>query len=253
MSDNSHSTPSAGQGREPAIMLPGVITVLIGLMLAVHLARTFALDADGDLNLQLWLGFLPIRVLVPDQVVGGLLPLVWTPFSYAFLHQGWEHLIINCAWLAIFGTPVARRYGMVPTLAIFFLASLAGALLFAITTLPPLATPSVRLLIGASGGISGLTGAACRFMFQPLLVARDPVTGEPRALGRRLASFRELALQGNARFFILMWVVLNAAVPFLPSLFNYDSGISWQAHLGGFIVGLVLPSLIEGSRKEPKA
>jgi membrane associated rhomboid family serine protease len=253
MTENNNHKPQVAPAREPAIMLPGVITALLGLMVAVHLARVFSLSKAGDLNLMLWTAFLPVRFLYPDEIPGGLFPLLWTPLSYAFLHEGWEHLIINCAWLAIFGTPVARRYGVVPVLAVFALSSIAGAALYAVTTLPPLATPMPHYLVGASGGISGLTGAACRFMFQPLLVARDPATGEPRALGRRLASFRDLATHGNARFFILLWLVMNAAAPFLPLLFGADSGISWQAHLAGFIVGLLAPSVIEGRRMEPKA
>jgi membrane associated rhomboid family serine protease len=253
MTENNNHKPQVAPAREPAIMLPGVITALLGLMVAVHLARVFSLSEAGDLNLMLWTAFLPVRFLYPDEIPGGLFPLLWTPLSYAFLHEGWEHLIINCAWLAIFGTPVARRYGVVPVLAVFALSSIAGAALYAVTTLPPLATPMPHYLVGASGGISGLTGAACRFMFQPLLVARDPATGEPRALGRRLASFRDLATHGNARFFILLWLVMNAAAPFLPLLFGADSGISWQAHLAGFIVGLLAPSVIEGRRMEPKA
>ncbi len=253
MTENNNHKPQVAPAREPAIMLPGVITALLGLMVAVHLARVFSLSEAGDLNLMLWTAFLPVRFLYPDEIPGGLFPLLWTPLSYAFLHEGWEHLIINCAWLAIFGTPVARRYGVVPVLAVFALSSIAGAALYAVTTLPPLAMPMPHYLVGASGGISGLTGAACRFMFQPLLVARDPATGEPRALGRRLASFRDLATHGNARFFILLWLVMNAAAPFLPLLFGADSGISWQAHLAGFIVGLLAPSVIEGRRMEPKA
>ena len=253
MTENNNHKPQVAPAREPAIMLPGVITALLGLMVAVHLARVFSLSEAGDLNLMLWTAFLPVRFLYPDEIPGGLFPLLWTPLSYAFLHEGWEHLIINCAWLAIFGTPVARRYGVVLVLAVFALSSIAGAALYAVTTLPPLATPMPHYLVGASGGISGLTGAACRFMFQPLLVARDPATGEPRALGRRLASFRDLATHGNARFFILLWLVMNAAAPFLPLLFGADSGISWQAHLAGFIVGLLAPSVIEGRRMEPKA
>jgi membrane associated rhomboid family serine protease len=253
MTKNDNDKPQAAKAHEPAILLPGIITALIGLMVAVQLARVFSLTPDGDLNLMLWTAFLPVRFVVPDQIDGGLWPLIWTPITYAFLHQGWEHLIINCAWLAIFGTPVARRYGAVPTLMLFAISSIAGAALFAVTSLPPLAPLAPHFLLGASGGISGLTGAACRFMFQPLIVARDPETGEARVLGRRLASFKELALSGNARFFIVLWLVMNAAVPFLPMLFGADSGISWQAHLGGFLVGLVAPTLIEHRRKEPRA
>ena len=41
------------------------------------------------------------------------------------------------------------------------------------------------MLVGASGGVAGLTGAATRVMFQPIVVGRDPETGEPAQRGGR--------------------------------------------------------------------
>jgi membrane associated rhomboid family serine protease len=147
--------------------------------------------------------------------------------------------------LAIFGTPVARRYGVIPTLILFGASAIAGAALFAATTLP-----AFQFLVGASGGIAGLTGAACRFIFQPLIVARDPVTGEQRVLGRKMATLGDLARNQRAAFFIAIWLILNAAVPFLPSLIGQSVGIAWQAHLGGFLAGLLLTPLFERRPKE---
>src|SRR5215217_3678448 len=157
-----------------------------------------------------------------------LLPLIWTPFTHALLHGGWDHLLINCAWLAIFATPVARRYGAGPMLAIFFISAAAGAALFAATTLY-----SGSYLIGASGGVAGLTGAAVRFIFQPVIVAQHPDTGARIIVGRRLASFRDLMSDNRARLFVLIWVVMNAAVPLLPLITGMEMSVAWQAHLGG--------------------
>lgn len=241
MSDEQNIQQNQGpEAHQPAILLPGVVTALLGLMLAVHLARTFVLNEAGDLEVILWLAFIPARAIAAAQFAGGWIPLVWTPFTHAFLHAGWEHLLINCAWLAIFGTPVARRYGARSTVILFLASAAVGAVFFAATTLP-----GVQVLLGASGGISGLTGVACRFIFQPLLVARDPVTGEQRVLGRRMASLTELARNPQAAFFIAIWLILNAAVPFLPMLIGQSISIAWQAHLGGFLAGLFLTPLFE--------
>lgn len=246
MSDEQKTQGTQGpEPHQPAILLPGVITALLGLMLAVHLARAFVLNESGDLQLIYWLAFIPARAIAAGQFEGGWIPLLWTPFTHAFLHAGWDHLLINCAWLAIFGTPVARRYGPAATVILFLVTAAAGAAAFAATTLP-----DVQLLIGASGGVAGLTGVACRFIFQPVIVARDPETGEELVLGRRMASLGELMRNQRAAFFIVVWLVLNAAVPFLPLLIGQSIGIAWQAHLGGFLVGLFLTPLFERRPQE---
>lgn len=246
MSDEQKSQETQGpDAHQPAILLPGVITALLGLMLAIHLARAFVLNESGDLQLIYWLAFIPVRGIAAADFEGGWIPLIWTPFTHAFLHAGWDHLLINCAWLAIFGTPVARRYGTRATLILFLISAAVGAAFFAVTTLP-----DVQVLLGASGGIAGLTGAACRFIFEPVVMGRDPRTGEQVVLGRRTATLGELARNQRAAFFIVIWLVLNAAVPFLPSLIGQAIGIAWQAHLGGFLAGLFLTPLFDRRPKK---
>jgi membrane associated rhomboid family serine protease len=227
-------------GREPVFLLPGVVTALIGVMVAIQLASSFVLNEEGYGQLIFWFAFLPLRIVAASDDLSLALPLIWTPFTHALLHGSWDHLLINMAWLAIFGTPVARRYGAVPLLVLFFVASAAGAALFAGTTLY-----SGAYLVGASGGIAGLTGAAVRFIFQPVLVTQHPETGERILLGRRLASLPDLAKDTRARMFILIWVVLNAAVPLLPVFTGTSVQIAWQAHLGGFFAGILLVGLFE--------
>lgn len=228
------------QERQPVFLLPAVVTVLCGLLVAVHLARTLVLNEAGEWELTVWLAFIPLRLIAGDEIPGGLLPLLWTPFTHAFLHAGWEHLLLNAAWLLIFATPVARRYGAGPTVAVFLLGAAAGAAAFAATTLPEL-----QILVGASGGVAALTGAAVRFMFQPLLIAQDPETGRRVVLGRRLASLGGLLREPRARYFTLIWVILNAAVPLLPLVTGAAVQVAWQAHLGGFFAGLVMVGLFE--------
>jgi membrane associated rhomboid family serine protease len=78
-----------------------------------------------------------------------------------------------------------------------------------------------------------------------VIVANHPETGERVVLGRRLASFGELMRDNRARFFILIWVVLNAAVPLLPLVTGMEMSVAWQAHLGGFFAGLLMVGLFE--------
>jgi membrane associated rhomboid family serine protease len=242
MSNADQGGPENGS-RQPIFLLPGVVAALGGLLVAVHLARTIVLSESADFELIIWLGFLPLRLTEAPAIPGGLWPFLWTPFTHALVHGGWEHLLVNLAWFAIFATPVARRYGPVSTVALFFVSAAAGALAFLLTGLDQ------GVLIGASGGVAGLTGAATRFMFQPVLVGQDPETGERRLLGRRLATLGEVVRDRRAGGFALIWIVLNAAVPLLPLVTGEPIAIAWQAHLGGFAAGFFLVPLLE--RRQP--
>lgn len=238
--DGQKPAMPAPAGREPIFLLPGAITILAGVLAVIHLASTLVLNPDGQVQLLFWFAFQPYRIVLAGVDPSLAVPLLWTPFSHAFLHAGWDHLLINLAWLVIFATPVVRRYGAGPMLALFLLSAAGGAALFAATTLY-----SQVYLIGASGGVAGLTGAAIRFMFQPVLMARHPETGEQVVLGRRLASIREVFANPRSRWFTLIWLLLNALVPLVPLLTGTSLNIAWQAHLGGFAAGFLLVGLFE--------
>src|SRR4051812_27669526 len=82
-------------GREPIFLLPGVVTALIGIMVAIHLASTLVLNQEGYGQLIFWTAFLHLRIVAAEQNLSLALPLIWTPFTHALLHGGWDHLLIN--------------------------------------------------------------------------------------------------------------------------------------------------------------
>lgn len=238
-------TPPQPPAHEPVFLLPAAVTGLAGLMVLIHLASTLVLNEEGLIELLYWFAFQPYRFVLAGEDISYALPLIWSPVTHALLHGGWDHLLINVAWLVIFATPLTRRYGAGPMLAIFAVSSIAGAGFFAVTTLY-----DGVYLIGASGGVAGLTGAAIRFIFQPVVVARNPETGQPVVLGRRLASIREVFVHPSSRWFALIWLLLNAAVPLIPMITGAAINVAWQAHLGGFAAGFFLVPIFE-RRQEP--
>jgi len=236
-----NQTVAEAPPRQPIFNLPPALLALCALLVAIQAASAFVLNDPAREWLIGWFAFIPYRAVDPGAFDGGFWPLLWTPFTHALLHGGWEHVGLNVVWLAIFGTPVTARYGAFGLLILFFVGALAGAGAFAALTLPQL-----QILVGASGGIAALTGAAVRFIFQPPVIAVDEATGERKLLGRRLATLPEFVRNPTARFFSLTWIVLNGIVPIIP-MFTGSGGfqIAWQAHIGGFLAGLLLVPLLE--------
>lgn len=229
-----------GSAPVPMTNLPPAVLALGGLLVAIHIAKTLVLDSNASTFLYTWFGFIPDRLTNPELVPGGALPLVWTVVTHALLHGDWMHLFFNVAWLAVFGTPVTRRYGIGGFAILGLAGAIAGAAGFAVFN-----TVFGAILIGASGAISGYMGAAMRFVFQPVQVAVHPETGERIVLGRKLASLREVIQNRRALAFSGIWIAINLAVG-LASLFSEGGGyIAWQAHLAGFAAGFLLVPLLE--------
>ena len=228
--------------RQPIFLLPTAITVMCLIFLGIEAVQDFLLNDALRSLLLTWLAFLPYRLIDPTHYIGGWYPLIWTPVTNAFLHAGWEHVLLNTVWFAVFATPMTQRYGAARMLLLFVVGAFLGSWAFAITD-----HGVDEYLVGASGGIAALTGAAVRFMFQPPVVVEDPDTGERRIAGRNLATIEQLLTNPQARFFSLVWIVLNGIVPLLPMLTGGGTSvqIAWQTHLAGFISGLLLVPLLE--------
>lgn len=235
---------AAAPERQPIFNLPPAVAAIAGLFVAIQAAQGFVLNDSSRNELLVWFAFIPYRLLDIAAAPGGIWPVIWTPITHAFLHASWEHVLLNTLWFVIFATPVTRRYGTMKMSLLFAAGAIAGAAAFAATTLP-----QFSILIGASGGVAGLTGAAIRFMFQPVQVAIHPETGERIILGRRPASIAEVFRHSTARTFTIVWIVLNGVVPLLP-MFMPDMRVevAWQAHIGGFLAGFLLVPLMETRR-----
>jgi len=223
--------------------VPSAVLATVGVLLLVHVLRLVALTESEDLQLLLTFAFIPARyetnLLVGGSFPGGFGADIWTFFTYAFLHADFLHIGVNLAWLLPFGTAIARRFGSLRYVLFMLVVSAAGALAHLVTH-PGAMTP----MIGASAAISGAMAAALRFVFQP---------GGPLGLWRgerdvdgdawRVPAASLAATLRDPRFlvFLIAWMGLNALFG-LGSVSIGEEGqeIAWQAHIGGFVAGLLL-------------
>ena len=224
--------------RQPIFNAPGVVVAVLGAFLAVFLAADPAYGLLPEPTrgwLLTVLAFFPGRLgdeagAYPGGAWAGLTQFV----THMFVHADFLHLTVNSLWFLAFGTAVARRLGTVRFLAFFLLCGIGGALLF----LPFNGAP----MVGASGAISGLMAAAFRFAFVPMSDGDiEAAAGETR-LPARLSVAQALS---DRRIVIAIgaWAVLNV----LAAALNLFEGwnIAWEAHLGGFLTGLLTFGLFD--------
>ncbi len=255
--------------REPIFNVPAVVLGLIIVMIAVQAVMDW-LDADTASELIMAYGFIPADV--SERLSGGVLhhlmdlaadkpddmaltgsselaeyllnqpsALPLSFISYAFLHAGWAHALMNSAWLLAFGSLVARRLGAVRFLCLFALSAFGGAVAHYFSH-----TEDVMPMIGASGAVSGIMAAAIRFVFQPgesLSGFSLNAAGSYRAPALPLVqTFRD---RRTLRF-IILWLAINIATGLAGVPLGLTEGsIAWEAHLGGFLIGLLTFSLID--------
>lgn len=217
--------------REPAFNLPGVVLLLIAVCAAVHLVRFYVLTGEQDLALLLRAAFIPLRYSGAFEID----LYAWTsPVTYAFLHGGFAHLLINMVWLAAFGPPLANRFGAARFLLFWIFTSLAAvALHYVIYPLDQ--TP----LIGASGAVSGMMGAAARYGFRIDRRAGKPIFSGPRlSLAGALASRMVVVFLG-------VWMAVNLLTGLGLLTPGMANPIAWEAHIGGFLAGFLCVALFD--------
>jgi membrane associated rhomboid family serine protease len=187
---------------------PWTVVVLCVGLIALYAAQTFALSATAVDQL----------ALTRSALAAGR----WqTLFTAMFLHGSWPHVLMNAVAALAFGPPVARLFGL----------GLRGALVFGLFYLlcgvlaglgfVAADWGAVTPVVGASGAISGLVGAAARI-----------IEGHGRVgpiFGRTVAAMT------------VGWVFANVVLGvsgWTPGAMGVQ--VAWQAHLAGYAAGLLL-------------
>jgi len=227
------------QPSEPIFNVPAVVTATIAVLCIVHIAFEYLLPPDLARRLFYTLAFVPARYdstpLPYGGYYGGLGAAIWTFVTYAFLHGSWTHLGFNAVWLLAFGTPIARRFGIVRFL-MFFAVTAAGGALAHLVVYSGENVP----MVGASAAISGFMAAAIRFAFQrggPLRLI-----GNNQDDAYRVPALPLLAVLRDMRVLIFLgvWFGLNLLFGIGSiGLDGAEQAIAWQAHIGGVRAGLL--------------
>jgi membrane associated rhomboid family serine protease len=231
---------------EPIFNVPSIVLAIIAICALVRAGEEFLLTSEEDVTFIYCFGFVPARYdssLLPIGVVvpGGFGAAIWTFVTYAFIHGDITHLGMNAIWFLPFGSAVARRFGNLRVLGFFATTAAAGALMHLVTNwgvpIP---------MIGASAAVSGFMAGAIRFAFQhdgPLTMFRE---NDPAAYRVPAASLSTALRDSRIIVFLLAWFGLNLLFGAIgvgsPS---GEQSIAWQAHIGGFVAGLLLFPLFD--------
>lgn len=134
----------------------------------------------------------------------------WRWITSAFIHLDAAHLVVNMASLWALGVSLERYIGTARFGIVYFLGALGGS-----AAVWQLEDPSVYT-VGASGAIFALVGAG--------IIAH--------------------LVNGQMPLYELCVLAIGVVWSFYA-----DNGVSWQAHLGGAILGFVLGAVIMGANR----
>jgi membrane associated rhomboid family serine protease len=139
----------------------------------------------------------------------------WQVLSYAFLHDGFTHILVNMFALFMFGTPMERFWGPKRFTLYYFLCVLTAGLtqltvaVFAHSTLPT---------IGASGAIFGLLLAFAMYFPHERVMLLFPPIPLPAWL----------------------FVLIYGLVELFMGVTGSEADIAHFAHLGGMLGGAAM-------------
>ena len=235
--------------REPFLNAPASVIGLIGIILLAHLARILSSGAVSTQLLEDY-ALIPARYVAsvwaangghPVSFLDGALPFV----GYMFLHANFLHVGANCLGLLVAGTPVARRFGIVRFAGLFLVSGiLAGAAFLAVHW------GQVEAVIGASGAVSGMMGAAIRIFYgERLTVAGAANAANDNPGGDAGAPLAPL-FGRPILLFSLVWCIGNV----VAGVIGLGTGgtveaVAWEAHIGGYFAGLLLVGPFDAMRR----
>src|SRR6185437_772814 len=218
----------------PRRSIPFVTLLLIAINVIVFMHQISLPPTATDAFIKTY-GLIPAKISLAlagrhYTMEQALLPL----FTCMFLHGGFLHILGNMWFLWIFGGNVEDRFGSLPYL-VFYLVCGIGSGISQVLFSWGSHIPS----IGASGAISGVLGAYIVFFPKSRILTLVPL-------------FIIFFLwRIPAIIFIGLWF----AMQFLSGVVSLGQanvgGVAWWAHVGGFLVGMLIAGITGGSKRAP--
>ena len=212
----------------PVRGLPVVTPLLILVCMGVYL-WLLSLSPEERAEATTLLGFMPAVLFRPGSVeVEPWVSPVGSIFTAMFLHGGFFHLAGNMLYLWIFGDIVEDRFGRGRFVAFYLICGAIAALAQALPDMR-----STVPMVGASGAVSGVLGAYL------VLYPRASVLLAMPFLLARLPAFVMLGLWFAGQLARSLMIEPGAV------------GVTFTAHVGGFVAGAVLVRWFVRDRRKP--
>jgi membrane associated rhomboid family serine protease len=155
-------------------------------------------------------------------------------FTAMFLHGSWDHILGNMLFLAVFGKNVEDAFGHLGYLAFYCAGGFAATITQTALTLLAGTTADARVPnLGASGAIAAVLGAY--FVLYPT--------------SQVLGLIGIFPVRISAWFFLGFWFLYQLFEANL-GLFEAQAnggGVAFFAHVGGFVFGFVVASVLAHS------
>ncbi|WP_426051304.1 rhomboid family intramembrane serine protease [Brevundimonas sp. SL161] len=182
---------------------------LLAVLLAASMPALYVLQGRSRDN---WLGLAFAPIDLGEGRYGGL-------FTSMLVHGGWVHALMNAIAALTFGAPVARLFrgpvGAGVFLAIYICAGIFATLGYGLVHLG-----SPDPLVGASGAVFGLIGAATRLL----------------GGGGRVLPLTNRSVITTS----IAWMGINAVVGLIGFAPGAEGArIAWEAHAFGFLFGIL--------------
>lgn len=187
-------------------------------------------------------------VLGPCAVPGLDKPVLASVLTAMFLHGGLAHLLGNMVFLGVFGNNVEDRLGRLRFLGFYLAGGVAATVAHVVVNVA--GGGALVPLVGASGAIAAVLGAYLVMFPRAAVFAVVPfplyllALVLPRVRIRSMLLFVAIVAM-PAWLMLAGWFVMQFVAARSPVV----DGVAYEAHVAGFIAGLLLVLVLDRGRR----